>query len=176
MTFKEWYLQIQKEMESTVPTELVREVLVTGIRVALEEFMANRAEADLDIGGVGRFYLNHRVVHNPLQYTRKGETEPEKAKEYSLHWTIQFKPSLPIKKVINDKMDMRQMLVGGTAPLYPEFIYAEDGMSMKRGRSKKFKKPKVTKSYRVRLSDKYMKEMNKAMREEAKKILPDKEE
>lgn len=175
MTFVEWVNQTHKELPSNVPNAMVKEVMVYAIRVAVEEMMANRAEADLDIGGIGRFYLNHRVVHNPLSYVRKGETEPEKAIEYSKCWTIQFKPSLPLKQVINDKRDIHDLLIGGNIAVYPEYIYSEDGMKTRRGRFRPHKRPKITKNYNIQFSKQYKQQLEKLEKEMTRKNLPDKE-
>lgn len=175
MTFGEWYAQTHRELPSNVPKDLVKEVMVTAIRVAVEELMSNREEADLDIGGIGRFYLNHRVVHNPLSFKRKGSDEEEQAVKYSMCWTLQFTPWQPLKKVINEKMDIREMLVGGTIPLYEDYMYSADGMKKRRGRDKPIKKPKITKNYRVRFSDKYKNQLKQIEKRALKENLPDEE-
>lgn len=89
MTFREWYCQIAREMDSNIPRELVKDVLVNAIRVALEEFLANPADAELSIKGIGRFYLNHRVCHNNFP--------TEDSHEYKTHWTMHFRPSIVLK-------------------------------------------------------------------------------
>ena len=64
MTFDEWCRQIKKESDSTIPYDLVKDIMKNAIRIAIEEFLANPADADLSITGIGRFYLNHRICHN----------------------------------------------------------------------------------------------------------------
>lgn len=116
MTFAEWCMQTAKESTSQVPYEFVRELMICAIRVAYEELMSNPAEADLDICGIGRFYLNHRICHNNFPTDDKPE--------YAAHWTLHFKASTCIKEAINGRRDPRLLSIGNSFPLYPEYFEA----------------------------------------------------
>ena len=157
MTFMEWYKQTAREVGNGIPFEMVKDIMVRAIRVALEEFIANPTDATLDIKGIGRFYLNRRIVNI---------TEDIKCDEDQLiRWSIHFKPSKCVKDAINGKSDPREMVIGTVIPLYPEYIY-RDGTKSK-GAGKKFKtKPKVT-EYKVERRKSYVQAVEKMERKEA---------
>ena len=159
MTFLEWYKQTAKDFGNGVTYDLVKDILVMAIRVAIEELMTNPADADLDITGIGRFYLNHRVCHNNFYELGSG-------KEYTVKWTIQFKPSSVLKDTINGKRDVHDLLIGSVIPLYPEHIY-KSGKKI-RGSGKKFKeKPKI-REYNIQKNIRYV-EAEKKMEEQQNK-------
>lgn len=160
MTYKEWCEQTHKMLKGEVPKFLVHEVIACAIKSAIEEFLANPADADLDIGGIGRFYMNHRVCHQNIKYkgnSPNGITEQDE--KYVVRWTIHFKPSKKIKQVMNGKMDAREILLGGCFPLYPEYMIDENGYT-KRGRKIKIKSPReryVLKMTKRKKSTEYVK-------------------
>lgn len=164
MTYNEWCNQIKKESESNIPYELVKDIMTTAIRVAMEELLSNPAEADLDILGIGRFYLNHRICHNNFPT----EDKPE----YATAWTLHFRPARPIKEVINGKRDYREMLIAHNIPLYPEYLCNDDGTMKKGGNRPKTVVKKYKRKYTVKTHDSYVMAYNRAKREALKKSLP----
>ena len=114
MHFKEWVKETKNSMESDIPEELVCEVLVTAIRTAFEELMANRAHADLEITGIGRFYMNYGWLRCGIG----------KGVEKKKRWSIHFKPSVIFKSLINGEKSLIGYGIGGKAlgayPLYPQ--------------------------------------------------------
>ena len=162
MTFSEWVKRISKETDSKIPYALVRDIMVAGIRLIVEEFLINPAEVDFEILGIGRFYLNHRICHNNFPV--------DEDSEYKTYWTIQFKPSKILKDVLNGKKDPHGMLIGYKTPLYPDFIYDENGKA-KRGQDKgKLGNYKV--QYEVKVIQSYRTLYRKAMKEALKNNLP----
>ena len=138
MTFKEWCRATAKETPSKVPILLAEEVITTAIRVAIEELMANPADADLDISSICRFYLNHRVCHYMPKY-RNIEQPNENAtsgEENRVRWTLHCTPRAGLKDVLNGRKDIRTLLIGGGTPLYPEFMINSDG-TRKKGKGRK---------------------------------------
>ena len=126
MNFSEWCLQTSKELGLEADEDLVRRVLLTAIRTGLEELSANPIHADLDITGIGRFYLNYRIMHNNFYHLKEG------AEEYVKKWEIHFKPSVPLKYVLNQRKPLTDLLVGGNY-IYPEFHTDENGFIIKHG-------------------------------------------
>ena len=164
MTFDEWCRQIKKESDSTIPYDLVKDIMKNAIRIAIEEFLANPADADLSITGIGRFYLNHRICHNNFPT----EDKPE----YATAWTIHFRPARPLKEVFNGKRDYREMLIGHNIPLYPDYMMNEDG-TMKMGCNKNKPIQIISKHrYTVKTHESYEKAWNKARRKAIKESLP----
>lgn len=157
MTFVEWAKQTAREVESNVPYELVKDIMVNAIRVATEEMLSNPAEADLDITGIGRFYLNHRICHNNFP-------TPEHP-EYETYWTLHFKPARVLKEVFNGKRDVREMMIGCFIPLYPEYVYNEDG-SVKKGYPRG-----ITKNYKVKYDVKVVENYKIAYRKAVKNAM-----
>ena len=159
MTYKEWCEQTQKMLKGSVPKFLVHEVIACAIRAVIEEFLANPADADLNIEGIGRFYMNHRVCHQNFRY--KGNSPSgitEQNEQYLVRWTIHFTPYKKLKDVMNGRMDAREMLLGGCFPLYPEYMLDEKGY-IKRGRKAKIKPPReryVVKTTRKKKSTEYI--------------------
>lgn len=194
MTFVQWCLQTTEELDSIVPKEFVTDIMTTAIRVALEEFSANPAEADLDIGCIGRFYLNHRKCHRPKKFVdanegyrltsngilEKREISADNTDEYDTRWEIKFRPSPKLKSVINNKCPMDELLIAGHIPLYPEKIMNPDGLKKRLGRGRPRKEIKLKKKWIVQLSPEYrrvfkeMKELKKLMEIQGK--LPKEEE
>lgn len=159
MTFREWCMQIAKESTSQVPYEFVRELMICAIRVAYEELLSNPAEADLDIKGIGRFYLNHRICHNNFPT----EDKPE----YAAHWTLHFRPARFIKDTINGRQDPRLLTVASAYPLYPEY-YESINKSYVHGRNSQLY-PNYKIKYKVTAIEGYDKLYNQ-MRREMKKL------
>lgn len=168
MTFMQWYKQTARECSSEgVPAELVKHVLVMAIRVALEEFMANPADADLDIKGIGRFYLNRRICHNNFYGLGEG-------KEYEPKWTIQFKPSIRLKDTLNGKWDIRKLVIGSVIPLYPEYAYKDGTKAF--GSGKKFKGKVNVRQFKVKTTKKYIEAVKKAEKKMLEEKLPEVED
>ena len=163
MTFGEWYEQTAREMASNIPKELVKDVLVNAIRVALEEFLANPADADLDIKCIGRFYLNHRFCHNNFPTSD--------SPEYKTYWTLHFRPSGVLKEVLNGKRDHRDLIIATTIPLYPDFVESGQGQYRKSGGRRKIVGDYRIK-YTVHANETYRTAVAKAKREMLKKQLP----
>lgn len=126
MTFNEWCAQTAKELGTGYTCEIITRVMIMAIRVALEELGANPKYANLTIGNLGRFYLNHSAFHYNTQCqglrTNKNYNHSE---DLVYTWTIKFKPSKKLKDVINARTSMIDYVIGGY-PLYPEFIAPED--------------------------------------------------
>ena len=143
MTFKEWCCQTVDNMEYEVPQEFMIDIMTTAIRTILEEFCVNPVDADLDIGGIGRFYLNHRTVHIPKKFIDRneeivtGEVSEDNEEDYCMAWTVQFKPSIALKQLINGKRTMDSMAIGGRIPLFPEQVSIPDDGKKKMGRPRK---------------------------------------
>lgn len=113
MTFSEWVTEISREMGMKADKDLIADVLVMAIRVAYEEFGANPVDADLIIPSIGRFYMNHKRIYNKLG-SKDGEDVERPAR-----WTMHFKPSSHLKKVINNEIPLTDAMVGKRF-LYPE--------------------------------------------------------
>lgn len=126
--------QVAKESNSELPYGLVKDIMLDAIRVVLEEFLTNPAEADFSIQSIGRFYMNHRICHNNFP--------TENSPEYKTYWTIQFTPSDKLKEVLNGKRDPRTLVIG-TAFLYPDF--AKENSISRRGQ-----KAFLTRDYKVK--------------------------
>ena len=58
MTLMDMCKQVAKESNSELPYGLVKDIMLDAIRVVLEEFLTNPAEADFSIQSIGRFYMN----------------------------------------------------------------------------------------------------------------------
>ena len=86
MTFEEVYKQVNRELESQVPTDLVREILVMFFRVILEELLTNKKDAYIYIGGIGRLHLDKRQYKYNPNNVEGGE-----------YWNITFKASKKLK-------------------------------------------------------------------------------
>ena len=127
MTFMEWCLEISKEMGLQADEDLVRKVMLTAIRTGIEELSANPAEADIDIQGIGRFYLNYRTMHNNFYYMKRG------ADEYVSRWEFRFRAALSLRHVINQRKPLTDLNVAGNY-LYPEYHTDEDGFIIKNGK------------------------------------------
>lgn len=160
MTFVEWCKQITKEMDYKVPYELVRDLLTCAIRVGLEEILTDRDHATLDITGIVKFWLQKRWVDTNIT------KEPKLV--YYLHTSVYQ----GLKDVYNERKDNRTLLIGGSQPLYPEYMFREDGTRI-RGRGKRRTKTKYVKpSYTIKSKDSYMKEWRRAKREALKESMP----
>ena len=169
MTFRDWYLQVAREHPDNIPIDLVKSVLLWAIRVAIEEMMANPASADLDILGLGRFYLNRRYTHvTPSDFACDEE-------KMLIRWSIHFKPSRQLKETLNGQRDVREFIIAHNS-LYPEIVFEEDSGLRRPFKLKKTRKPK----YKITITKGYYeskeREERKKLREEKKKIkekLPD---
>jgi DNA polymerase II large subunit len=163
MTFGEWYEQTAREMDSNIPKELVKDVLVNAIRVALEELLSNPAEAELSIKCVGRFYLNRTRCY---KVAATGKNPDQK-----LVWTIHFKPSNVLKEILNGRRDHRELMIATTIPLYPDYVESGQGRYKKSG-GKRQKVGNYRIKYSVHAVETYRTALNKAKREFLKKQLP----
>lgn len=165
MTFREWCYQTAKDYGNGIPRKLVHEIMTRAIRVALEEFMANPADAELDIRSIGRFYLNRRYIH--VQESQFGCEE-----KTVIRWSVHFKPSRKLKDAINGKEDYREILIGAATPLYPEYIRNEDG-SRKKGSGRKFKKEPSVAEYTFKKNIKYFEAVKDMEKQEIQNKLPE---
>lgn len=111
MTFSEWVTEISKQMGMKADKDLIADVLVMAIRVALEEFGTNPVDADLVIPSIGRFYMNHRRVKNALVH-KGGEERPAR-------WLMRFRASAQLKRIINNEFPITDVVIGKRY-LYPE--------------------------------------------------------
>lgn len=112
MTLSEWCLQISKEVGDIASVNLIHLIMETAIRVGLEELSANPVDAEIEILGVGRFFLT--------RYKRRIMGKRDEPITYAPRWNLQFKPSIKIKQVINNKMPMTDLMVG-LHYIYPEY-------------------------------------------------------
>lgn len=112
--------------------------MTTAIRVALEELMANPAEASLDIMSIGRFYLSRVKIRNVFLTT---ETKGD-----ALCWKLNFRTSQSIKDVINNRKDIHDLSISGAIPLYPEYFRNPDG-TRKKGKGRKPTMKTIRKKY-----------------------------
>ena len=160
MTFDEWCKQISKEMEYEVPKRLVNDILICGIRVALEELLTNPDKANLSIQGIMKFRLTKQLVNTVITKTPKTV--------YALRMTV----SQPLKDVYNGRRDYRTLLIGGTLPLYPEFIIKEDGTKVMGRGTRRTKIKNYNNTYKIKTDSSYKKEWYKAQREALKASLP----
>lgn len=167
MTYDEWVRQIHRELESRVPLELVKDIMNNAMRVAFEELYSNPAEADLNIVGIGRFYLNRRICHN--NFPTKDHPE------YAPAWTIHFKVSPRMKEVFNGKKDPRELFIAHNIPMYPEYIYNEDG-TVKKGFGTRRVVKNYKRKYTVKTHESYQMAYKRAQREALKKSLPQEED
>jgi hypothetical protein len=115
MTFGEWCDQTTRETKSNIPRALVKEVLLTALRVGVEELMSNPAEADLDIKGIGRFYLHRRLFKIP-----KNEINPNGA-DHVYRWVLQFKCAKMLREIICGRRPLEDLTIAKVLPLYPEY-------------------------------------------------------
>ncbi len=114
MNFTEWTKQTSRELGYGYSKEIVTKVLLMAIRVALEEFLVNPYEADLDIMGIGRFYLNYCKSRNKIKNSPSYN-------EYVMRWQVRFKARLQLRDLLNARKDITQMRVSGYY-LYPDQI------------------------------------------------------
>jgi nucleoid DNA-binding protein len=168
MTFYEWCKTIAREHKDNVPTEFVYELMVTAVRVAIEELLANPERADLDINGIGRFYLNYRKCHNNFAKTEE--------QRYTYNWEIKFRPSIRLKEVLNGKADPHYMLIGTKTALYPDIYFGEDNKLRYISGNKNTKTGYYERSFTVKTNDSFRKAEQRAMREALKNYLPPKDE
>lgn len=175
MNFNQWCEQISKEIDGNVPIEFVRGVMITAIRVALEEFRINPAQADLDIGSVGRFYMNHRLCHFNHKFETMNTIQKEEymsgGDENMVRWSMHFKTSLTLKKIINGYKDMNDFTIGGGFPLYPDEYFKTHSKKKKKQVKYKFY-VSTTEKGRNRHTDEYWyKQIDKAIEENTLKQL-----
>lgn len=167
MYFSEWVKATTKETPSSVPRDLVKEILVTAIRIAVEQAVINPKEATLDISGIARIYLNRRRYAFTSQYQQHLD-----AKE-TYRWKFELHPYRRLYEAVNGFRDVKELMIGGCIPLYPEYNFNNDGTKKKsRGRKKKIAN-EVPVSYCVRLSDKYKNALRKAEKRYLKENTPE---
>lgn len=161
MTFAEWCDQIARDTESNVSRQLVREIMITAMRTALEEFLANPADATLDIYGIGKFYLNRKNYDMSKRFHLKDRTE---CNETVFSWVAHFRPSVRLKQLLNNKCDIKTYRIGTNMPLYSDEDLQADGTIKVKGKRDKTKlviKPKI------------VKEKQKEVKERIKSKLPE---
>ena len=131
MTFGEWCDTTKKEYGDHIPKFLVKEIMVTAIRVALEELLANPSGADLRVDSIGRFYLNREEYDVP-HYIRTEESQRVKV------WVLRFQAAQRLRDVFNGKLDPKMLRISGSIPLYPEYFkeLEKDGKRKRKGRKK----------------------------------------
>jgi hypothetical protein len=134
MTFAEWCDQTARDTKSNVTRELVREIMATALRSAVEEFLANPADATLDIFAIGRFYLNRNAYDMSKRYHLKDRTE---SNDIVYSWSVIFKPSTTLKKVLNNKRDIADVSFGLVKPIYKQVEIQADGTIKKKGNRNK---------------------------------------
>lgn len=100
MNFKEWAAQTALLLPTRYSQETVENILYAAVKAAIEELMANPAEANLTLMGVGRFYCN-RNYHRAYK-PAEGAYATGKLK---LNWMIRFKPSRKFKEFFNGLSD-----------------------------------------------------------------------
>ena len=140
MTFGEWCDQIARDTESNVTRALVREIMVTAVRTAIEEIITNPADATLDIKGVGRFYLNRQ------KFALKKQTYKSNNEDDIFYWRVNFKASRILKDVINNKRDIKTVTIGSNISLYNESDIQSNGTVKVKGTRNKIQlvvKPKI---------------------------------
>ena len=120
MNFKELCLQVAKESRSEFNQNDVKKVLLLAIRVILEEFSVNPIDADLNISGFGRFYMNRNKFH-------VGNCIQGNDREYKYLWTFNFRAYRKLKELINGKLNPIDYQVSRFY-LYPEY-HMEDGVA-----------------------------------------------
>lgn len=118
MTFVEWAKETAKLTNPRLNSTIVKMVLYCAIKAVLEEFEANKANAELDIQSIGRFYLNRRRTHasNFGNYTTNGTD--------SFCWEVHFKPSSALKKAINGKKEYKDL------PLMRNKLFTDEKVSL----------------------------------------------
>lgn len=104
MNFTEWAKETAKITNPHIKLPLVRMILLSSIKVILDEFNADKEHADFNIMGIGRFYLNKKL----MRYSNLNRTTPE---EDTYHWEIRFKPSSSLKAYLNGKRDYETLSV-----------------------------------------------------------------
>lgn len=160
MTFIEWCKATSKETNSSVSRDLVKEIMITAIRVAIEELMANPVDASLDIMSIGRFYLDRVKIKNVYIATNEtGEI---------MYWRLKFKVAKSLRDSLNNRKDIRELSIGGANPLYPEYNLNPDG-TRKKGKGRKPSTKTIRKKYIITekvIADKHT----------VRELLPDREE
>ena len=164
MTFIEWCRQTSREHPDCIPYELVRSIMLTALKVVIEEFMANPANAYLDIRGIGRFYLNRRYVH--VTASEFGCDEDK-----IIRWSIHFKPSRQLKETLNGQRDVRDFVIGNKNPLYPEYVIKDGEMKRGYGGNNNLHVNK----FKVEITKAYIKLKEKEKRKQIEEKLPDEE-
>ena len=141
MTFIEWCNQTARDADINVTQDLVKAVMITALRTAIEEFVANPADASLDIYGIGRFYLNRSQYDMSKRFHLKDRTE---VNDIVGSWIVHFKPSIVLKEVLNGKRELKDMLIGSCIPLYTDKDIQADG-TIKKKKGTRDKKQLVVK-------------------------------
>lgn len=127
MTFVEFCKQVSRE--TGYPQQLTQDIMLEGIRVFLEEMMANKEHAILKIKGLFDIYLIKK--HCKMYMSVKGRVE-----EFD-RWVLKIKPSKKFKALVNEEMNPHDYLIGGKMPLYPEEYYkTHERKGVKKARDK----------------------------------------
>jgi hypothetical protein len=162
MTFAEWCDETARQTETNISRALVKEIMTTAIRVAVDEFLAKPADATLDIGGIGRFYLNRATYDMSKRFHLKDRAE---SNDIVHCWNVHFRASRALKEVLNHKRDIKDFKIGYTAPLYNIEDIQEDGTVIKK-KGTRDKEPLV-------LKKKVVKEKQKELKAKIKSKLPE---
>lgn len=119
MNFTDLCLQVAQESTSEFNQTDVKKVLLSSIRVMLEEFSINPIDAELNIKGFGKFCLGRHKYH-------VGNCVQGNDSEYRFKWVIRFCPSRILKELINGVYNPIDYQVSGNY-LYPEY-HMENGV------------------------------------------------
>lgn len=118
MTFKEMVKQIHKECGAGVTYQQTMRIMVTAVRVVLEEICLNPETAYVEFTSLGKFYAINREYSVPNLSRENGEFK-HNGRTKMRRWGLRFRPYPNIAKVINGDMHMRDLKIA-SIPLYPE--------------------------------------------------------
>lgn len=119
MTFKDLAKQTYRECEAGVTYNQVVKIMVTMLRVALEEFVMHPATATVDFVSLFKFYLKQvRVPYDKDACPIKGKYS-KSDRDSRVIWILKMEVHDNLKKVIRGDRDPRTLSMGAIR-LYPD--------------------------------------------------------
>lgn len=106
---------IARESGVGITKEQAWRILATIWRVMLEELFVDPDSSQVMLTGIGKFYMKRRRFNVPVRREdnafKKGKTE------LKAFWVLKFQPSVPLKDVMRNRKDMRELELG-YRPIY----------------------------------------------------------
>ena len=112
MTFGELCHQTAKECGVGVSYDQMQRILATSYRLILEELILNPGRSNIMFRGFWQIYLKKRNLNCGV--FKDGAFS---GSEVQAHWCFRIKPSVQGKKVMQGKMDIRELRIGDF-PMY----------------------------------------------------------